>query len=131
MHKTVEQKKEEKRLYDIAYRENNIAMLKEKKKEYYQRTHDPVKEAEIRKKRMHLHIQYCKQPWYREWKKEYDRKFRAKKLYGDFWESAVLLVDLENELEEKMSWYDRQMDKGTLNKATQRRREYERESSSR
>lgn len=129
--KSKEQKVTEKRNYDIEYRSKNQAILKAKKKEYYQLTRDPIQEKEIRKKRMHLHIQYCQQPWYKEWKKEYDRKYLAKKHYGEYWESAVLITDLEVELEEKMSWYDRQIAKGTLNKSNQRRRDYERESSQR
>lgn len=43
--KTAAQKKEEKRLYDLNYRATNPT-LKARKAAYYQRTKDPVREAE-------------------------------------------------------------------------------------
>lgn len=125
--KTIEQKKEEKRLYDIKYR--NRPGQREKKKvyahDYYRRTHDPVKEAAIRKARMHLHVKYCQQPWYREWKKEYDAKYRAKRLAGEYWESFMLAIAIDKEVKERMSKEEIAVAKGYYNKTQTRRREYE------
>jgi len=129
--KSKEQKVAEKREYDMEYRRKNRALLKAKKAAWFQQSYDPEKAAIERKKNMARHVEYCRRPEYKAWKKEYDCQYRAKQDYGEFWESAVILIKLDNELDEKMSWYDRQMAKGTLNKANQRRRDYERESSSR
>ena len=123
--KTLEQKKEEKRLYDIKYRATNPT-LKARKAAYYQRTRDPEKEREIRKARMHLHVKYCQRPAYREWKKKYDRKYRCEKEFGAFWESASILLDIENEIDSRMTRYEVYQANGTLNKHQQRRREYDR-----
>lgn len=123
--KTPQQKKEEKRLYDIHYRETNPT-LKARKAAYYQKTRDPEKEREKRKSRMHLHVKYCQQPAYREWKKKYDRKYRCQQEFGEFWESASILLDVENEIDSRMSKYEIYQTNGTLNKHQQRRREYER-----
>lgn len=123
--KTQVQKKEEKRHYDIKYRATSLT-LKARKAAYYQRTRNPEKERERRKARMHLHVKYCQQPFYREWKKKYDRQYRCKQEFGEFWESASILLDLEGEIDERMDWYERRMLNGTLNKHQQRRREYDR-----
>jgi hypothetical protein len=123
--KTLQEKKAEKRAYDMEYRAKNRAMLKVKKAAYYQRTHDPVKEAKIRKARMHLHLEYCRQPKYKAWKKEYDRQYQAKTGYGDFWESFLLLLDIEREIATRMDKYDIYLSRGYYNKTQHRRREYE------
>jgi hypothetical protein len=126
LYKTKAQKIEEKRLYDIEYRAKNIDMLKAKKAAYYQRTRDPVREAAYRKKRMHLHVEYCRRPAYRVRKKTYDRAYRCKKFFGPYWEAASVLFDLENEINSRISRYEIYQQNGTLNKHLNRRREYER-----
>lgn len=133
LHKDDEQKKLEKRLYDMEYRSKNKAMLKVKKADAFQNRSEERRKYEkvYRKKNMQRHVEYCRDPKYKEWKKKYDQEYRAKELGGEFWESYLLILQLDKELDEKMSWYDRQMDKGTLNKANQRKKEYERESSRR
>jgi hypothetical protein len=78
-YKTVTQKKEEKRLYDIAYRANNRDMLKRRKAAYFQRTYDPAKAAIHRSTRMQYHVEYCRRPEYRAKKKIYDRQYLATK----------------------------------------------------
>ncbi len=125
LHKSKEQKVAEKRLYDMKYRKKNREEIKVKKAEYYQRTHDPVKEAKARKSRMHLHVEYCRQPEYKEWKKSYDRAYLARKSAGEFWESKMLLLQLKEEIDSKMDRYERSIEKGYYNKAQHRRREYE------
>ncbi len=71
--KSKEQCVAEKRLYDIAYRAKNRAMLKVKKAAYFQRTYDPAKAAVERKKRMPRHVEYCRQPRYKAWKRSQPR----------------------------------------------------------
>lgn len=123
--KTKAQKKEEKRIYDMKFRAKNLERLKKEKAAYYQRTHDPVKEAKIRKKRMHLHVKYCQQPEYRAWKKKYDRAYLCKQRFGPFWEAASILIDLDKEVESRISRYEIYQQNGTLNKWLQRRRNYD------
>ncbi len=120
------QKKAEKRDYDMEYRRKNLEMLKRKKAEHYLKTRDPEKEAAYRKTRMHLHVEYCRQPKYKAWKKKYDAQYRAKKLYGEFWESFLLIMGIEAEVTKRMSNYEIRLENGTINKAQQRRRDYER-----
>lgn len=129
--KGIEQKKEEKRIYDTEYRAKNKAMLKAKKAAAFQNRPQERREYEkqYRKENMQRHVEYCRDPEYREKKKGYDQQYRAQKFYGEFWESSVLLTKLETELDKQMSWYERQMAKGTLNKLNQRRKLYERETS--
>lgn len=124
--RTVAESKMLKREYDMEYRAKNIERLKREKRAYFQRTHDPVKEAVKRKLKMPRHVEYCRQPQYREWKREYDMEYRAKQDYGSFFEAALVLKDIEHEVEKRMNWYDRATAKGTLNKKLQRRREYDR-----
>src|SRR5690242_12469550 len=94
--KTAEQRKEEKRLYDIEYRARDVEGRKARKAEYYQRTKDRAKEAEARKRRMPTHVEYCRRPEYRAWKKTYDRQYRAVKFYGDFADCFLLVMDIRS-----------------------------------
>jgi hypothetical protein len=123
--KTLEQRKEEKRLYDLNYRATSPT-LKVRKAAYYQRTKDLVKEAARRKVRMPRHIEYCRQPGYRAKKKIYDQHHRANKHYGEFGEALVALINLENEVAERIDRGEIYATNGTLNKKQSRRREYER-----
>lgn len=123
--RTIAEKKQAKHLYDMEYRKTNRDILKAKKSAYYQRTHDPVKEAAIRKARMHLHVEYCRRPEYKAWKEEYDRQYRAKQEAGEFWESKILILKIEKELDAKMNRYERSIEKGNYNKSQFRRRDYE------
>jgi CRISPR/Cas system CSM-associated protein Csm2 small subunit len=124
--KTVEQKKEEKRLYDIAYREKNLARIKTGKHEWFQRTYDPAKAAEERKKKMSYHVEYCRQPKYKKKKQAYDAQHRAKKQFGGFYESFLILQQIDQEVSSRASKYEIGLENGTINKAQTRRRNYER-----
>lgn len=123
-HKAKAQKVEEKRIYDAEYRVKNRAMLKAKKSDYFQRTYDPKEAAVYRKKRMHLHVAYCRRPEYLKYKKVYDRKYRAKKDFGPLWESAVLLLQIEEEVNSRITRNEVYRQNGTQNKSIKRKREY-------
>lgn len=92
---TPEQKKQLKKEYDEKYRGKNKELLKVKKHEYFIRTYDPVKAAIERKARYQSHLEYLRTPEYRAWKAEYDKRYLAKKKYGEFWESALLINKIE------------------------------------
>lgn len=124
--KTPEQKKEEKRLYDLNYRATSPT-LKARRAAYYQRVKDPVKEAARRKERAPQHAEYCRRPEYKEWKREYDRNHLAKKQYGDFGAAVLALRELESEVFERIDRTDVYATNGTLNKKQTRRRKYESE----
>ena len=122
--RTDEQKKEEKRIYDKEYRANNLEMIKRKKSDYFQKTYDPEKAAIERKKNMSRHVEYCRQPEYKAWKKEYDKKYKAKKNYGEFWECFLLTNEITDECLSRESAYDIKYNNGLLCK-TQRRKRHE------
>lgn len=94
---TEDDKKKIKSDYDKEYREKNRERLKKEKHEWFKKNYDPVQAAIYRKKRMPYHVEYCRSPQYRVWKREYDQKHVAQKRYGEFWESAILLRKLEGE----------------------------------
>lgn len=122
--KTKAQKIAEKRAYDAAYRVRNFTALKVKKAAWFQATYNPEKAAIERKTRMPRHVEYCRHPEYKAWKREYDRRLRAGE-YGEFSEAFLLLQDLERELDARASWYERANQKGTINKTMKRKRAYE------
>ena len=83
--------------YDRKYRKKNRARLKAEKAAYFQRTYDPVKAAKERKKKMPAHVEYCRQPWYKAWKKKYDKQRRESK-FGPFAEAYAMLLKLKKEI---------------------------------
>ena len=119
------QKVAEKRLYDMEYRRKNRRALKAKKAAYFEATYDPAKAAIERKANMARHVEYCRRPEYKAWKSEYDRAHRAKRDFGPFWEAAMVLHQIEEEVTSRMTKYEIYSANGTLNKALRRRRDYE------
>lgn len=124
--KTEEQKSEEKAVYDMLYRANNAQMLKEKKAAHFQATYDPVVAALKRKKTMPRHVEYCRRPEYKEWKQEYDRRYRAEQEYGEFADAFLLVTDINREILERATRYEIDLENGKLGKAQRRKREYAR-----
>lgn len=122
--KTGDQKRAEKAAYDARRRVELADRIRAEKAAYYQRTRDPVKEAALRKERMPRHVEYCRRPEYKNWKRQYDRKHRAMKDFGPFWEAAILVEDLQNEVLSRASRYEIDLQNGKLNKATNRKRDY-------
>jgi hypothetical protein len=64
---------------------------------------NPDKYKAERKRRMADHIEYCRQPEYKEYKKGYDEQYRAKKHFGDYWEAAIALKNLDKEIDYRES----------------------------
>lgn len=119
-HKTKAQKKEEKRIYDEAYRIENRAKLKAQKAEWFRQTYDPAAAAIERKKNMPRHVEYCRRPEYREKKKAYDQTHLAQKKYGDFWECAILAQQIRPLL--KGAKYEKRIENGYYREASKRAR---------
>ena len=122
--KPVAQKKAEKKAYDAQRRIDLAARIKAEKAAYHARTYDQVKAAIERKARMPRHVEYCRQPAYREYKRQYDRSYRARKDFGPFWEAAMLVDDLNKAVLSRASRYEIDLQNGKLNKATKRKRDY-------
>jgi hypothetical protein len=121
--KTIEQKRAEKAEYDADYRSANREKLKAKKAAYYARTFDRDKEREIRKRRMPQHIEYCRRPEYKEWKREYDRNYSASE-YGAFAGAYLVLVGIQKEILSRATRYEIDLANGKLNKVKKRKHEY-------
>lgn len=120
--KTTAQKKAEKREYDQRYRALNLARIKANKAAYFKATYDPEKARIDRQRTMARHVEYCRRPEYKAWKREYDRQYRAKE-FGPFAEAYMLTVDLNREIKSRSSDHDIRKANGTLNKRQARRRE--------
>lgn len=119
---TKEERKAAKAEYDRRRREEKAEEIKAKKAAYFKRTYNPEKAAVDRKKRAHLHAEYCRRPDYKKWKADYDRRYRATKEFGDYAETFFLLQDIEREIESRSTRYEIYRANGTLNKAQTRRR---------
>jgi hypothetical protein len=128
--KTIEQKKIEKSAYDARRRVELADKIKAAKAAAYQRNRQNPefleKQRQYRKKVMQRHLEYCRRPDYRAAKREYDIIYRAKREHGEFWESAILVLDIRRECLIKMSAYDIRLANGTYGKSQKRKREYER-----
>lgn len=120
--KTKAQRIAEKKAYDHDYRLRDTETLKARKRAYHLRTYDPVKEAAKRKEKMPRHVEYCRQPEYRAWKREYDKQYRASK-FGSFAECYSLLLQLNTEIASRMSRYDIYMANGRFEKYYEKRRQ--------
>jgi len=123
--KDTETKRAEKAAYDAARRIALKDEIKAAKREYYQRTRDPQKEAAARKIRMPAHVEYCRRPEYREWKRQYDRDYRARE-YGEYADCFLLVMDIRREALSQATDYEIRQAAGTLGKSQQRKREYDR-----
>lgn len=136
--KTDQERKEEKRLYDIEYRADNSELLKVKKAKYFQEQYNPELEAVKRKQykadypeREQARLAHMATPECKMLKKKYDRKYKAVEKYGEEWaDCAVLALEIRDECLSKQTAYEIRLNAGTLNKSQHRRRDYERLNSS-
>ena len=119
---TKEERKAAKAEYDRRRREEKAEEIKAKKAAYFKRTYNREKASVERKKRAHLHAEYCRRPDYKKWKADYDRHHRAKKEFGDYDETFLLLQDIEREIDSRATRYEIYRTNGNLNKAQTRRR---------
>lgn len=121
--KTTEQKKQEKAEYDKKLRSDEAYSAKKKitQHEWFTRDYseNPAKYKKRREDKYPKHLQYLSTPKYKAWKKGYDEKFRANKLYGEFAEASIVLTRIEAELESKSI---KQANGITFNKSTQQRK---------
>lgn len=125
-HKSDAEKKSEKRDYDAAYRQKNAERIKALKHAHFQNTYDPEKARVERKKRMPYHVEYLRRrmqdPAYRKAKVDYDIKRRAKIHYGPFADCDLILREIQNAVDARMTDYEIRLQQGTLNKNQNRKR---------
>ncbi len=119
---TESEKRAAKAEYDREYRAKNLDLIKGKKRAYFKSTYNPAAAAIIRKQRMPNHVEYCRRPAYRAKKSIYDRRHRAVKVYGEYAESFLTLLTIEETIDSRATSYERRMANGTINKAQTRRR---------
>lgn len=117
---TQEDKIEKKRLYDIEYRAKNDAIRRVQQKAYNESPAGRAMQKRNREKFKESHLEYCRTEQYRKWKKAYDEKYHAKYNYGEFWEAALVVKEIEVVIEpEKL---EVKIQKGTYNKSQKRKR---------
>jgi ribosomal protein L24E len=118
--KTEDEKREIKRLYDIEYRKKNNNRIKSRMQKYNASPAGRAMQKRNREKFKESHKEYIKQPKYRVYKKDYDQKYCAKKNYGEFWESSLVLKEIEQVIEPEKA--ELKIQKGTYNKSQKRKR---------
>lgn len=116
-----EQKKNAKRVYDARRRKEKSTEISAKKSAYYQRTRDPAKERARRAANMDRHAEYCRRPEYQDYKAGYDLHRRSQE-YGEYAEAYRLLLDLEREIRERATIYERLKARGYYTRSAQQRR---------
>ena len=113
--KSKKQLVEEKRLYDKKYRLKNLETIKQKKAAYNQTDAGRATQKRNRDKMKGYHLEYCRQPDYVNWKKDYDEIYRAKKNYGEFWECMILVNKIKKKVCELVPLaYDRAKMRGQI-----------------
>lgn len=116
----------EKKEYDKKYRALNFESIKKKKDDYCKTEKGRATQKRSRSKLKEYHAKYIQSERYVEWKKGYDREFRAKKDYGEFWECQILRLEIQEEVEKTVSKYEISLINNTFNKSQKRKREHER-----
>lgn len=119
---SIEDKKAVKRSYDQALRSQ--PWYKEYKRSCWKKNYDPIKAAEYRQKRMAYHIEYCRQPEYVAWKKQYDQKHNAQSNYGEYAECAILIEKINNTLIKMADKAELRTIQGTNNKSKRRKKQW-------
>ena len=118
------------------------ALRKEKRDAYYRNHEENLrKQAIVREQRRQRHAENPEEgeayravmkalrerPEWKRHKRDYDRRYRAKRMYGDFGGAHVALMELSDEINARTTFTERAISKGTLNKSQQRRREWEKD----
>lgn len=94
--------------------------FKKQRAEYFKKDYaaKPEKYRKERQRRMKDHVEYCRQPKYREKKKVYDEQRVAKANYGEYWEAAIALHKLADIVDNRRA----KQEQKTINKTQNRKR---------
>lgn len=116
--RTTEEKKAIKKAYDKLY--SKTEKRKASARKYNQTPAGRARQKRNREQQKDAHLEYCRTPEYRAWKKEYDSLYTAKKSFGVFAEASLLLEQIaaivDNREANKL--------KGTYNKTQKRKRSW-------
>jgi hypothetical protein len=121
---TPEEKKIHKQWYDLFIRasmtddERDLKSLQSLVHFYLDYRANPDKYKEQRQRRMPAHVEYCRQPGYKIKKRAYDEVHRAKKTYGEYWEAAIVLKNLEKAIPSRLADKENKL----YNKSTTKRK---------
>lgn len=121
---TEEEKREIKSWYDMFIRESmtdderDIYILNKALYFFLDYRENPEKYKLRRQEKMPRHIEYCRQPSYKEKKHKYDVERNAKNTYGEYWEAAVILNELEKMVDNRLA----KAQNGLINKSKKRKR---------
>jgi len=115
------EKKKQKKIYDQKYSKTNKDRIKSRMRTYNSSPAGRAMQKRNREKFKQAHLEYCRTPEYKKWKKDYDLKYRAKKNYGEYWQAFVFLLQIENEIEKRQV----KQQLGLYNKSINRKRRYE------
>jgi len=115
---TKAEKIEVKRIYDIKYSKENAARIKERGQIYNRTPKGRAVQKRQREKNKESHREYIKSDRYVAWKRDYDQKYHAKNNYGEFWESSLILKEIDKHIDN----YEVKLINQTLNKSQKRKR---------
>lgn len=123
--RSADERKQRKAEYDALYRTARADVLREKKREYFQRSYDADAAREKRKSRMPYHVAYCRRyyadPVKRREKFAYDVRLRGRQ-YAEFAEAWRLLIELEREVRSRCpDKYERQKGRGYFTRIQERK----------
>lgn len=94
-----------------------------KKRDHYYANRGKIleKQTVYRAKHMDRHVEYCRSPEYKAWKREYDkaRRFEA---FGPFAGAAMVLDELEKEISTRATRYEIYIANGRFTRSAQQRR---------
>ena len=121
--KTKEEKVREKAEYDKQYRYYHKEGIKQKKAAAFKKDYaeNPEKYKAVRQARYPEHLKYLQSAEYKEWKRKYDESYHAKRRYGDFAESFIILKEII-----KINDYtkEQQFQDGLLSRTTKSKRQW-------
>lgn len=114
--------KEIKRLYDIDRRNDPVISMYRQLQalDYNESAVGRAMQKRNREKFKEKHLDYCRTPKYRAWKKAYDLEYVAKTKYGEFWESSIALNQIETILAPERKKI--KTENGLLSKSQKRKR---------
>lgn len=124
--KSEEEKKARLAEYDRAYRQANRDRRRQLANDWNRR--NPEKGKQARAARVPYHVEYCRRPEYKEYKRQADIRIRMAP-YGEFGEAYRILLELEKHIRTLYaSGYERRKARGYYENGRQDRRKRKNES---
>lgn len=116
------EKKQKKKLYDARRRIEKSELIKAQKAKFCKTPAGRAMQKRNREKTKDYHLEYCRSPEYKNWKRSYDRVHRAKFYHGQFWECMLLIDEIEKEVIKRVpDKYERLKMRGVIDRCIARR----------